>query len=220
MKRAWLVALVAAAEPSNRVHTCLDLDKERKARLPKKSRQLERQWRQHDCESVPPAPPNIRRAGHSFLDAEMRRCDDLQTALIRHDRYRQELDKEGQFIQEVVDWRRAPCGVWMTRRPRIPGGEALRRACGVVAGRGAGQRPHEERGQVRQRPAVGGGGEDGSAPAPRPRPRSPADAVADIQADSKRHDRGRRVGGSMGEIAREEAVQEARGVPAATLKIS
>ena len=31
MKRAWLVALVAAAEPSNRIHTCLDLDKERQA---------------------------------------------------------------------------------------------------------------------------------------------------------------------------------------------
>ena len=42
------------------------------------------------------------------------------------------------------------------------------------------------------------------------RDRSLHDAVADIQADSKRHDRGRRVGGSMGEIAREEAVQEAR----------
>ena len=36
------------------------------------------------------------------------------------------------------------------------------------------------------------------------------DAVEDIQADSRRFDQGRRVGGSMGEIAREEAVQEAR----------
>ena len=88
MKHAWLVALAAAAEPPNRIHTCLDLDRERRARLPRKSRQLERQWRRHDCASVPPAPPSIRRAGHSFLDAEMRRCDELQTALIKHECYR------------------------------------------------------------------------------------------------------------------------------------
>ena len=73
MRHAWLAITLAAAEPSNRVHTCLDLDKERRARLPKKSRQLERQWRRHDCASVPPAPPSIRRAGRSFLDAEMRK---------------------------------------------------------------------------------------------------------------------------------------------------
>ena len=36
------------------------------------------------------------------------------------------------------------------------------------------------------------------------------DAVEEIQADSRRFDRGRRVGGSMGEVAREEAAQEAR----------
>ena len=213
MKHAWTIALVAAAEPSNRVHTCLDLDKERRARLPKKSRQLERQWRQHDCESVPPAPPNIRRAGHSFLDAEMRKCDDLQTALIRHECYRQELDKEGQFLREVVDWAACPVrGVddasaqdsWREWRcDELVGLSPVAQALANVRTKNAGKSVNDLRVEEAERMEARLHREAEAT-------QSLHDAVEDIQADSRRFDQGRRVGGSMGETVREEAAQEAR----------
>ena len=213
MKHAWTIALVAAAEPSNRIHTCLDLDRERKARLPRKSRQLERQWRRHDCASVPPAPLNIRRAGHSFLDAEMRKCDDLQTALIKHECYRQELDGEGQFVSERVDWDHCKVrGVddasardsWKAWRCEdlvglSPVAEALSNVRKQNAGKSVNDLRVEEAERFEKR-----------LHKQMEATQQLHDAVEEIQADSRRFDRGRRVGGSMGEVAREEAAQEAR----------
>lgn len=208
---ALLTIILCAAAPD--VHRCLELDRERRAKLPKKSRRLEAQWIQDGCAAVPPSPTNIRRVGRSSVDAEMRRCDELQTALIYNECTRQEVDAEGGFVREYVDWEK--CGV-------AGAGDVSAKDSWEAWGCAALVRPSPVALALQQRRRSNAGKsvndlrvEEAERAAERARTHADEtqelhDRVRTIQEESRRHAHGGLPGkGSMAEMARAEARAEA-----------